>query len=211
MQTAQRNATGDLIAQITQLKNNGNAQFAEKKYIDAEATYQEGIQLASMYDFSEQISEQESNIRQSLNQLEVTLRSNAAACQIQMGWFEKCVQECTHALEKDAKHGKLLYRRGKANFELEEYEKALQDWNLCLQLTQDSNSTDSKTIQEMEALIAKTTDLYKKQQQEEMSKMFGQLKDLGNTILSPFGINLNNLKVQKDEKTGGYSMQFGNK
>lgn len=45
--------------------------------------------------------------------------------------------------------------------------------------------------------------------EQEMGEMMGKLKELGNGILKPFGLSTDNFKMTKDEKTGGYSMQFG--
>ncbi|RWA04075.1 hypothetical protein EKO27_g11033 [Xylaria grammica] len=45
-------------------------------------------------------------------------------------------------------------------------------------------------------------------QEKEMSEMWGKLKDLGNGILKPFGLSTDNFQMVKDEKTGGYSMNF---
>lgn len=42
----------------------------------------------------------------------------------------------------------------------------------------------------------------------EMADMIGKMKDLGNGILKPFGLSTNNFQFVKDERTGGYSMNF---
>jgi tetratricopeptide (TPR) repeat protein len=44
--------------------------------------------------------------------------------------------------------------------------------------------------------------------EKEMTEMMGKLKELGNGILKPFGLSTDNFKMVKDEKTGGYSMNF---
>ncbi|KAG8417930.1 hypothetical protein J3459_006205 [Metarhizium acridum] len=45
-------------------------------------------------------------------------------------------------------------------------------------------------------------------QEKEMSEMWGKLKTLGDGILKPFGLSTDNFQMVKDDKTGGYSMNF---
>jgi len=58
--------------------------------------------------------------------------------------------------------------------------------------------------QQLKALPPQT----KAAQDKEMGEMMGKLKQLGNGILSPFGLSTDNFQMTKDEKTGGYSMNF---
>ncbi|PHH78481.1 hypothetical protein CDD82_3034 [Ophiocordyceps australis] len=45
-------------------------------------------------------------------------------------------------------------------------------------------------------------------QDAETTEMWGKLRQLGDGILKPFGLTTNNFQMVKDEKTGGYSVNF---
>lgn len=72
----------------------------------------------------------------------------------------------------------------------------------------DLSPLDRKTVLKSMADIAPKLDDAK---QQEMAEMMGKLKGLGNSILKPFGLSTENFQFVKDDKTGGYSMNFNQK
>jgi hypothetical protein len=66
-------------------------------------------------------------------------------------------------------------------------------------------STDRKAVQSALYTIPPRLEEAK---QREMADMMDKLKSLGNGILKPFGLSTDNFKFTKDDKSGGYSMQF---
>ncbi|KAH8895696.1 hypothetical protein GQ53DRAFT_604238, partial [Thozetella sp. PMI_491] len=102
---------------------------------------------------------------------------------------------------------KALMRRGRARSELggwSNLEGALEDYK---KLSGMGNLTpaDRKIVQaQLRSLPARA----KAAQEKETAEMWGKLKELGNGILKPFGMSTDNFQMVKDEKTGGYSMNF---
>ncbi|KND91722.1 Tetratricopeptide repeat protein 1 [Tolypocladium ophioglossoides CBS 100239] len=64
---------------------------------------------------------------------------------------------------------------------------------------------DMRTVRsQLKALPPRT----KAAQEAEMGEMWGKLRHLGDGILKPFGLSTENFQMIKDEKSGGYSMNF---
>ncbi|KAH8678647.1 hypothetical protein BGZ60DRAFT_428479 [Tricladium varicosporioides] len=103
--------------------------------------------------------------------------------------------------------GKALMRRGKARSELggwSNLQGAEEDYK-TLSNMQNLSVADRKTVNlQLRTLPPRT----KAAQEKEMGEMMGKLKGLGNSILKPFGLSTDNFQMVKDEKTGGYSMNF---
>ena len=103
---------------------------------------------------------------------------------------------------------KALLRRAKARHEVGGWaslQGSLEDYQALSQPPHQLSSLDQKAVQAAlrnlprELEEAKTT---------EMADMMGKLKQLGNGILKPFGLSTDNFQFTKDEKSGGYSMNF---
>lgn len=67
------------------------------------------------------------------------------------------------------------------------------------------SSADMKIVQRQLLQLPPRT---KAAQAKETAEMMDKLKSLGNGILKPFGLSTDNFQMIKDEKTGGYSMNF---
>ncbi|KAF3911309.1 hypothetical protein ABW21_db0203713 [Orbilia brochopaga] len=64
---------------------------------------------------------------------------------------------------------------------------------------------DRKAIQQA---LTRIPPILEQKKQREIAEMMGKLKGLGDTILKPFGLSTSNFQMQKDEKSGNYSLNF---
>ncbi|KAI5923590.1 hypothetical protein F4810DRAFT_720163 [Camillea tinctor] len=102
---------------------------------------------------------------------------------------------------------KALMRRARARSELggwSNLSSAEEDYK-TLATMKNLSGADEKIVR---AQLRSLPPRVKVAQETEMAEMWGKLKDLGNGILRPFGLSTENFKMVKDEKTGGYSMNF---
>jgi len=102
---------------------------------------------------------------------------------------------------------KALMRRARARSELGGWsvlEGALADYQ-ALSAMSNLSAPDRRIVQ---AQLRAIPPRAKAAQEKETAEMWGKLKELGNGLLKPFGLNTDNFQMTKDEKTGGYSMNF---
>ncbi|KAI0482955.1 hypothetical protein GGR56DRAFT_216694 [Xylariaceae sp. FL0804] len=102
---------------------------------------------------------------------------------------------------------KALMRRARARSELGGWSNlsgAEEDYKL-LSAMENLSDADRKIVRSQ---LRSLPPRVKVAQEKEMGEMWGKLKDLGNGILKPFGLSTDNFNMVKDEKTGGYSMNF---
>ncbi|KAM3424185.1 hypothetical protein BST61_g11272 [Cercospora zeina] len=105
---------------------------------------------------------------------------------------------------------KLLLRRAKAKTELGGWanlQAADEDYKVLLSPTMQPclSPTDLRFVKEAVRSLAPKLNEAK---EKEMGEMMDKLKGLGNSVLGMFGMSTDNFQFVKDEKTGGYSMNF---
>lgn len=103
---------------------------------------------------------------------------------------------------------KALLRRAKARREVggwSSLQGSLEDYQSLQKPPHQLSSLDSKAVQAALNELPRKVD---EAQKAEVADMMGKLKQLGNGILNPFGLSTDNFQFTKDEKSGGYSMNF---
>ena len=102
---------------------------------------------------------------------------------------------------------KALMRRGRAKSELatwRDLEDSLKDYERLSSMA-NLSLADKKIVRSQLKALPPRIETAK---QAETAEMWGKLKDLGNGILRPFGLSTDQFNMVKDEKTGGYSLNF---
>jgi len=110
------------------------------------------------------------------------------------------VEFTTKALQLDCSHLKSLLNRSGAYEAQDKPEEALEDYKKLLTLKTNDEAFFRKKICELEK---KVEELNEKRKNE----VFDGLKKLGNTLLKPFNISLDNFKMEKNEN-GSYNIQM---
>lgn len=105
---------------------------------------------------------------------------------------------------------KLLMRRAKAKAELGTWanlQGADEDYRTLLSPIMQGflSPTDQRSVKEASKVL---TPRLNEAKEREMGEMMDKLKGLGNSVLGMFGMSTDNFQFVKDEKSGGYSMNF---
>lgn len=145
----------------------------------------------------------------------------AEAEEREVGAVEEVDEEIEERIENLQKSGrtldevrklqiKLLLRRAKARSSTESWanlQGADEDYHILLSPTLASSlsPTDRRAVTENARALGPKLNAAK---EREMAEMMKNLKGIGNSILKPFGLSTENFQFKKDEKTGGYSMNF---
>jgi tetratricopeptide (TPR) repeat protein len=126
--------------------------------------------------------------------------ANRAACLLHLGRNGEVIEDCDIALLYNPTYTKAYLRRCTAQERVENTEEALKDARMALQLEPNNNAT-RKLVSRLETIENQRLEKLKEE-------TMGKLKDLGNSLLSNFGLSLDNFNAVQDPKTGGYSISF---
>ncbi|KAL3759478.1 hypothetical protein ACHAWU_000777 [Discostella pseudostelligera] len=126
--------------------------------------------------------------------------ANRAACLLHLGRNGEVIDDCDIAILYNPTYTKAYLRRCTAQERVENTEEALKDARLALQLEPNNNAT-RKLVSRLETIENQRLEKLKEE-------TMGKLKDLGNSLLSNFGLSLDNFNAVQDPKTGGYSISF---
>jgi hypothetical protein len=91
-------------------------------------------------------------------------------------------------------------RRSTAYEQIEKIDLSLADAKMAYQI-EPSNMVARKSVERLTKLEAERMEKLKVETME-------KLKGLGNSLLSNFGLSLDNFNAVQDPKTGGYSISF---
>mmetsp|Transcript_10410 Transcript_10410/g.31824 ORF Transcript_10410/g.31824 Transcript_10410/m.31824 type:complete len:211 (+) Transcript_10410:390-1022(+) len=128
---------------------------------------------------------------------------NRAASRIKTKDYTGVVHDCQKSLKLKPGYAKALLRRKQACVELEDYGKAIQDLNELI-----NSGADGKSKREYEVELRRLTALKAEKEEKQKAEAMAQLKELGNSFLSMFGMSTDNFKFEKDPNTGSYSVKM---
>ncbi|CAL1547172.1 unnamed protein product [Lymnaea stagnalis] len=169
------------------IKDEGNIKFRQGDFDDAVAAYTEALEICPL------IFHKERSV----------MFANRAACKMKQELYDDAINDSTRALEIHPHYLKALLRRAELYEKTSKLDEALKDYQDVLQL--------DPSHQMARASCMKLAEKIKERNEKMKEEMIGKLKDLGNLVLRPFGLSVNNFNLQQDPTTGSYSVQFQQK
>lgn len=165
-------------------KSRGNEQFKAGDYQESAKSYTLGLRTCPL----------------AFDKDRAVMYSNRAAAKVKLGLKLSAIDDCSKAVELDARYLKAYLRRAHLYKETEKLDEALADYQKVLEL----DPLHKEALYTSKALAEQIHDRNEKMKAE----MLGQLKDLGNMILRPFGLSTDNFNVTQNPDSGGYSVNF---
>ncbi|RWS03974.1 tetratricopeptide repeat protein 1-like isoform X2 [Dinothrombium tinctorium] len=169
-------------------KADGNAYFKNKEFTKAEQMYNTALRICP---------------RRCVEERSI-LYNNRAAARYHLDSEEckrKAIADCEKSIKLNANYVKPYLRRAMIYREMgkDRLDEALADYKKVIELDK-NNKEASIAAKELQNEINERNEQLKKE-------MLSKLKDLGNTVLRPFGLSTDNFQLQQNE-SGGYSINF---
>jgi len=165
-------------------KSRGNEQFKAGGYQESAKSYTLGLRTCPL----------------AFDKDRAVMYSNRAAAKVKLGLKLSAIDDCSKAVELDAGYLKAYLRRAQLYKETEKLDEALADYQKVLEL----DPLHKEALYTSKTLAEQIHDRNEKMKTE----MLGQLKNLGNMILRPFGLSTDNFQVTQNPDSGGYSVNF---
>ncbi|KAK2196199.1 bifunctional Tetratricopeptide repeat/Tetratricopeptide-like helical domain superfamily/Tetratricopeptide repeat 1 [Babesia duncani] len=179
------------------LKEQGNEAFNKGEFLKASEYYSRAIERL---EYSEN------------DELKAQLYANRAACHQSLGDYNSSIQDCNDSITLNPNYAKVngynahdiiqaYVRRCMAFENIKSYQKALGDLEKAMTL-------DDNLRNKYSCKLTKLKRLGTEEFEREKTEMIDKLKDFGNSLLGKVGLSLDNFKVQKNDETGSYNIQF---
>uniref|UniRef100_A0A2C9JP70 Tetratricopeptide repeat protein 1 n=1 Tax=Biomphalaria glabrata TaxID=6526 RepID=A0A2C9JP70_BIOGL len=167
-----------------QLKDEGNTKFRNGLYDEAIKDYTEALDICPLT-FHKEIS---------------IMFANRAACYMKKELYTEAIKDSTKAIDLHPHYLKAILRRAELYEKTDKLDEALQDYKKVVELDPSQHMA--------RAACMKLAEQIKDRNEKLKDEMIGKLKDLGNLVLRPFGLSVNNFNIQQDPSSGSYSVQF---
>lgn len=118
---------------------------------------------------------------------------NRAAAYLKLQRFNEVVDDCTEALRLRPAYVKVLSRRKEAR-------EALKDWRGALE--------DARELKQKPSELQRLQFLADEKEKKDRAEALDSLKGLGNSILSNFGMSIDDFAMEKDPNTGSYNISM---
>ncbi|KEG14258.1 TPR protein [Trypanosoma grayi] len=149
----------------------------------------------------EKMGDESAEVQETDDDVDYTLTSqvycNTGLCLSKLEMHEDAVDNLTEAIRHNRQYTKAYVRRAECYYVLGKWSNAYGDYEEYEKLGGTLDAAGRAHKVEAKAKV-----------DEEMQKMLGDLKNLGNRFLNYFGLSTDNFKFDKDPGTGGYSMRF---
>ncbi|XP_076036931.1 tetratricopeptide repeat protein 1-like [Oratosquilla oratoria] len=165
-------------------KEEGNKHFKEGNFEEALTEYTSGLRICPL----------------AFPRDRAILYSNRAATKTHLDKKKSAIEDCTKAIDLHGVYVKAIVRRATLQEETDKLDEALKDFQRVLEL-EPKNAIAADAVLRLPRKIEERNEKLK-------AEMMGTLKELGNKLLSPFGLSTENFKLNQDPQSGSYNISF---